>query len=1039
MSRRVSRFCLLVLLCHGVAACDPSFEHDLADYTPPQNRAPSIADQYVHTDENTAVTIDGLRLALDLDRDTLGVSAPSAPAAASVTLTNQQILVTPKTGFTGDFDVTWTVSDRTHHVPAVAHVTVLPYIGPIRATDQSIDVQGPTAITLSAIGATGPATFKIASDPRHGQLSGAPPVVSYTPILGYIGDDSFTFRASDPFSGASSTATIRLHVTSSSGPFAFDSAASGTEGKPFLVVLSATGLGSATLTYNLVTQPALGSLSGSPPSLTFTPTAGVAGMDSFMFSVSDGAHTSNIATVTLIIVNVNDPPTATPQTISTSEDVARSITLAGTDPDHDFLVATVTTAPLNGTLDGFNPVTYRPNANYHGPDSFTFTVSDGTLISAPATISIDVTSVEDPPIAAAITVAATEDTATQITLVGSDGDGDPLTYAVERKPGNGTLSGDPPNLTYTPNPNFNGGDSFTFTASSGGVTSSPATVSIQVAAVNDPPLATDSSVSIPEDTAVEIKLQASDVETAVLTYTILALPSDGQLTGSGASRTYTPALNATGTRTVRFRVTDAGGATATATVTIAITPVNDAPVARDDYATTPPATPLTLDVLGNDSDVDGDAVSIAWVDDPAHGAAEVVGRHGGDTPGVGSSGVDTCSYTITDPTGATATAQIHVGIGGFPPGAPAEALVTVGGFIGASSPRFPAISGDGRFIAFDSALALVADDTNGVSDIYLYDRNTRAISRASVATSGSQAHGASSAPQLSADGRYVVFSSDAADLVDGDTNRASDIFRHDRITGETLRVNLSSDGHQVTGTSVDPHISDDGNTISFASQATDVVPDDHGFFDVFVRDVAVATTTRASVGLNPTGNTDGDSLQHALSGDGRYVAFASRATNLVPVATDGTTLLFLRDRATATTTLLSVRTNGDAANANVFLPAFSADGKFVSFTSSATNLVPPVLSAANRIYVRDIDSLITTRPSTAGFTSGRLSGTGRYLAAFDGAATTIFDRFQEGTSAPLPASFSWVWPVLSANARYVVAYDPASGGRLVIAPNPLLP
>lgn len=1036
MSCRVGRFCLLVLLWHA-AACDPSFEDDLPDYPIHPNQPPVVSDQYVHTDENTAVTIDGVGLAFDLDGDTLTASAPSAPSAASIQLlANNQILVTPSAGFTGNFDATWTVSDATHHVPTVAHITVFAHDG-ILATGATIEVQGPTAITLSATGAIGLSSFEIVSQPSHGLLSGVAPYVSYAPTLGYAGDDSFTFRASDSFTGDSSTATILLHVTAATGPFAFDSSASGTVDQPFAVALSATSLGGAPLAYNIVTQPALGSLSGTPPNLTYTP-AGGAGFDSFLFSVSDGAHTSNLATVTLTIVNVNDPPTATPQTISTSEDAAASIALTGSDPDHDPLFATVTTGPAHGSLTGSNPVIYQPAANYHGTDSFTFTVSDGSLSSAPATISINVISVEDPPIAAAIVVAATEDTPASIALAASDGDGDALSYAVATQPASGVLSGVAPLLTYTPNANFNGSDSFTYTASSRGVTSAPAVVSIQVAAVNDPPTATDSAVSTPEDTAVAIPLHASDVETAQLTYTIVSLPSDGALTGTGANRTYTPALNATGTRTLQFRVTDAGGATATATVTITITPVNDPPVARDDYASAPPATPITLDVLGNDSDADGDVLSIDAVDDPAHGEAEVVAGHIVYTPDVGFADIDVFTYTIADPTGATATAQIHVGIAAFPPNAPAEALVTVGGSIDATTLRVPAISADGRFIAFDSALPLVADDTNNASDVYVYDRNTRAISRASVASTGSQAHGSSVAPQLSADGRYVVFTSTAADLVPDDTNNASDVFRHDRVTGQTLRISVAGDGHQATGTSSDPHISDDGNTVSFASQATDLVPDDHGFVDVFVRDVAAATTTRISVGLNATGNTDGNSSQHVLSGDGRYVAFASQATNLVQGGTDGTTLLFLRDRTTAATTLISVSTNGVPANAGVALPAFSADGKFVAFMSSATTLVPQVLSAANRIYVRELASNITTRVSPTVYTSGRLSGTGQYLAAFGSSPATIFDRFS-GSTVPLPAAFGWVWPVLSANARYVVAYDPSNGGRLVIAPNALLP
>jgi hypothetical protein len=177
----------------------------------------------------------------------------------------------------------------------------------------------------------------------------------------------------------------------------------------------------------------------------------------------------------------NQPPTADPQTVTTPEDTSLDIVLTGSDPENSPLSYSVATGPSHGTLAGAAPdLTYQPVANYNGADSFTFTVSDGSLTSSPATVSIGVTGVNDPPLANPQSVATQQNTAVTITLSGSDMDGDPLSYAIDTPPAAGALSGAPPTVVYTPNSGYVGSDSFTFTVSDGTLTSSPATVSITV-------------------------------------------------------------------------------------------------------------------------------------------------------------------------------------------------------------------------------------------------------------------------------------------------------------------------------------------------------------------------------------------------------------------------------------------------------------------------------------------------------------------------------------------------------------------------------
>ena len=177
----------------------------------------------------------------------------------------------------------------------------------------------------------------------------------------------------------------------------------------------------------------------------------------------------------------NQPPTADPQSVTTPEDTSLDIVLAGSDPDGDALSYNIAAGPSHGTLTGTAPsLTYQPAANYNGADSFTFTVSDGMATSAPATVSISVTPLNDAPVANPQSVATQQNTAVAITLTGSDVDGDTLTYTIGTQPAAGSLSGTAPALTYTPGSGYVGSDSFTFTVSDGTLTSAPATVSITI-------------------------------------------------------------------------------------------------------------------------------------------------------------------------------------------------------------------------------------------------------------------------------------------------------------------------------------------------------------------------------------------------------------------------------------------------------------------------------------------------------------------------------------------------------------------------------
>jgi len=214
------------------------------------------------------------------------------------------------------------------------------------------------------------------------------------------------------------------------------------------------------------------------------------------------------------------------------------------------------------------------------------------------------------------------------------------------------------------------------------------------------------------------------------------------------------------------------------------------------------------------------------------------------------------------------------------------------------------------------------------------------VQRVSVASGGTQGNGDSGCPSISADGRYVAFQSYASNLVPGDTNEVGDVFVHDRLTGQTTRVSVASDGTEGNDYSRRPSISADGRYVAFASLASNLVPGDtNGTWDVFVHDRLTGQTTRVSVASGGAQGNSG-SWCPSISADGRYVAFQSYASNLVPGDTNGVLDVFVHDRLTGQTTRVSVASDGTQGDSYSFGSSISADGRYVAFSSLASNLVP---------------------------------------------------------------------------------------------------
>lgn len=297
----------------------------------------------------------------------------------------------------------------------------------------------------------------------------------------------------------------------------------------------------------------------------------------------------------------------------------------------------------------------------------------------------------------------------------------------------------------------------------------------------------------------------------------------------------------------------------------------------------------------------------------------------------------------------------------------------------------PSFSGDGRYVVFQSRAPNIVNDGNQTTEAYIYEIATGATSLLSYTWTGQPCEGAS--PVVSADARFVVFWSTASNVVPNDTNSVWDLFLRDRVSGATTRVNVSSSGEQANERSFDPRITDDGRFIAFSSHASNLVAGDtNGSQDVFIHERLTGTTELISV--TPTGAPgNAGAWGPAVSADGRYVAFMSSATDLVSGDTNGMIDLFVRDRQTGTTRRLAAHKNiatHPASNANP--PTISNDGRYISFLS-AEPLVAMDTNGTWDAYVIDRETLALTLVSVG--RSGETANAWTWTAVMSPDGTTV--------------------------------------------------
>jgi len=645
----------------------------------------------VPEDGSLPITLAGT----DVEGSALTFTVVAQPTHGTLTGTLPNLTYTPALNYNGPDSFTFKANDGTADsaTNATVSITVTPVNDLPVANAQSVNADEDVAKAITLVGTDVDVpttlTYTIVAQPTHGTLTGTAPNVTYTSALNYNGPDSFTFKVNDG-TADSNTATVSITVAPiNDAPVATPQTLSVAEDGSLSITLAGTDVDTATTLTFTAGSAAHGTITGTAPNLTYTPALNYNGPDSFTFTANDGTVSSAPATISITVTPVNDVPVATAQSVTVTEDVAKSITLAGTDVDvPTTLTYTVVTQPANGTLTGIAPnLTYTPALNYNGPDSFTFKVNDGTVDSAAnATVSITVTAVNDEPVAAAQSVNADEDVAKAITLVGTDVDvPTTLTYTIVDQPAHGTLTGTAPNVTYVSALNYNGPDSFTFKVNDGTVDSAVATVTITVAPINDAPIAIGQSVDADEDVAKAITLAGTDVDVpTTLTYTIVDQPTHGTLTGIAPNVTYTSALNYNGPDSFTFKVNDGTVDSAVATVTIMVAPINDAPVAVAQSVNADEDVAKVITLIGTDVDVPT-TLGYTVVSQPANGILSGTAPNLTYTPNLNYNGPDSFTFKVNDGTvdSAVATVTIVVApINDAPVAAAQSVTVGQGGSVG---------------------------------------------------------------------------------------------------------------------------------------------------------------------------------------------------------------------------------------------------------------------------------------------------------------------------------------------------------------------
>ncbi|MDY8149782.1 tandem-95 repeat protein [Vibrio sp. PBL-C16] len=634
----------------------------------PVNDAPVAKDDTAVTDEDTPVTIDVLPNDTDIDGDTLSIQSASVPSdQGTVEIVDGKLVFTPAENFHGDAEITYTVTDGSLTDQATVNVTVnavndTPVVESNIADQTLAEDFTPYSIDLNTAfsdvdNVDGELSFSVSGNSNI-QVAIVNGIATFTPTADWNGSETLTFTATDP-SGESVSQTVNFTVAPVADIVA-DKATVVEDTPTIIKVLGNDTFEGDDKVVSLDTNngPANGTVSVNPDgSITYTPNDNYHGTDSFTYIVTSGG-VSESTTVNVDVTPVNDAPVANDDAATTQEDTTVTIDVLPNDTDIDGDTLSIQSASVpeaQGTVEIVDgKLVFTPAENFHGDAEITYTVTDGALIDQ-ATVNVTVNAVNDTPVVEsniADQTLAEDFTPYSIDLNTAFSDVDnvdgELSFSVS---GNSNIQVAIVNgiATFTPTADWNGSEILTFTATDPSGESVSQTVNFTVAPVAD--IVADKA-TVMEDTPTIIKVLDNDTfegDDKVVSLDTNNGPANGTVSvNPDGSVTYTPNDNYHGTDSFTYIVTS-GGVSESTTVNVDVTPVNDAPVAKDDTAITDEDTPVTIDVLPNDTDIDGDTLSIQSASVPeAQGTVEIVDGKLVFTPAENFHSDAEITYTVTD-------------------------------------------------------------------------------------------------------------------------------------------------------------------------------------------------------------------------------------------------------------------------------------------------------------------------------------------------------------------------------------------------------
>jgi len=658
----------------------------IVDTTPPD----AVGD-VATAHEDTSVQIDVLANDTDVCDSSPALADVGDPVFGIAQTAGSEVLYTPPAGFSGTDTFSYTIEDCSgNQASPLVEVTVLPVNDSPVANDETATAEEdtPLPITVTATDPDGDTLrYTILSGPTNGTITGfdlATGTLIYTPDANYNGPDLLAFEACDP-DGLCDTGTVTIMVEPVDDPPTADPQSLTTpEDTALPITVTGGDIDGDPITYNIVSGPSHGTISGFDPTmgeLLYTPDENFTGTDSFVFETCDPhpEHGCAQAAITITVTPVNDPPIANDDATSTPEDTPKLISVYANDFDVDGnldpTTVSIVSQPSNGTvsIDSVTgAITYAPEADFNGIDTFGYQVCDTDGLCDTATVTVTVVSEGDPPVANDDSAITPEDQQILIDILGNDMDADndldPTSVTITVPPTHGSVSVDPVTgeVTYTPDEDFHGQDVLTYQVCDSDGVCDEAAVAITVLPIDDPPVANDQAVTAEEDTPLPITVTATDPDGDTLAYTILSGPANGTITGfdpATGTLIYTPDEDYNGPDSLTFEACDPDGLCDAGLVTITVEPVDDSPLADPQSLKTPEDTPRSITVTG--SDADGDPIEYRILSGPSNGTIDGFdGNTGGliYTPNVNFTGTDAFVFEACDPNPDNGCAQATVTI-----------------------------------------------------------------------------------------------------------------------------------------------------------------------------------------------------------------------------------------------------------------------------------------------------------------------------------------------------------------------------------------